>query len=53
MDKVEMKKTLETLTWQKFIDDFSFMGLSNIDFITTGFYKEGFKDIPTQDGKGK
>ena len=25
------------------IEEFLYTGLSNIDFITTGFYKEGFK----------
>lgn len=28
---------------QKVIDDFAFVGLNNIDFILTGFYKENAK----------
>jgi hypothetical protein len=27
------------------IDEFKFTGLNNMDFISSGFYKEGFKNI--------
>jgi len=30
---------------KKYIRDFQFMGLNNIDFITTGFYLTGWKGM--------
>lgn len=29
---------------KRLVDEFRFIGLNNIDFILTGFYKDGFED---------
>ena len=44
LDDIEVYENGELLEINpEFIDEFKFTGLSNIDFFTSGFYKEGWK----------